>query len=292
MSLRFALSEGFGGMRRAVAMTLISTGTIALVVLSLGAFAAVVRHVESLLGSLRSQSEIEAFLREQVDSTSAAALQQQILSIGGVERVSYVSKERALEIFREQFGQDISRVLTFNPLPASIKVHIIDSALTARRVQSVVDEIRALPGVEDISYPRTVVEALDVRSREMTYLALVVGGLLAVAALFLVMNTVRLAMMGKRQMIELLLMAGATRGFVRGPFIVEGLVQGLAGGIIGSALLVAALDALNRNRVLGISWEHAVPLWFYGAVAALGILLGLVGSLLAVRSFFREAREG
>ena len=291
MSLRFAISEGFSGLRRAAAMTVVSIGTVAIVLLLLGSFALVVLNVESLFGSIRGQMELEVFLRDEVDSTAAVALGREILSLGGVANFKYVSKTEALRIFREEFGQDISKVLTFNPLPASLKIRLLDSALTASRVQAIVRQIRSLQGVEDIAYPRAVIETVENRARDVVWLSIAVGLLLLVASLFLVSNTVRLAMYSRRLMIRLLLLAGATRGFIRGPFLVEGFFQGFIGGVLGAVLLKVGIDAMTQHLVLGLQWGALVPLWFYGIVVAVGSLLGVVGSALSVRSYLRETTE-
>ncbi|MGB9773699.1 MAG: cell division protein FtsX [Bacteroidota bacterium] len=291
MSLRFAVSEGISGLRRATAMTVVSIGTVAIVLLLLGSFALVVLNVESLFGSIRSQMELEVFLRDEVDSTAAVALGREILSLGGVANFKYVSKTEALRIFREEFGQDISKVLTFNPLPASLKIRLLDSALTASRVQRIVRQIRSLQGVEDIAYPRAVIETVESRARDVVWLSIAVGVLLLLASLFLVSNTVRLAMYSRRLMIRLLLLAGATRGFIRGPFLVEGFFQGFIGGVLGAVFLKVGIDAMTQHLLLGLPWGALVPLWFYGIVVAVGTLLGLIGSALSVRSYLRETTE-
>jgi cell division transport system permease protein len=145
--------------------------------------------------------------------------------------------------------------------------------------------------VEDIAYPRAVIETVESRARDVVWLSIAVGLLLLVASLFLVSNTVRLAMYSRRLMIRLLLLAGATRGFIRGPFLVEGFFQGFIGGVLGAVFLKVGIDAMTQHLLLGLQWGALVPLWFYGIVVAVGSLLGVVGSALSVRSYLRETTE-
>jgi cell division transport system permease protein len=124
VSFSFAIKEGLSGFRRAKLSTAVSVLTISISLILLGMFAIVTKNAALLVESIRNKVEIEAFLTEPLKSSDVDSLRAKILGLPGVEKVTFISKEEAAKIFKQEFGEDISKVLEFNPLPPSFKIFL------------------------------------------------------------------------------------------------------------------------------------------------------------------------
>ncbi|MGA9115483.1 MAG: permease-like cell division protein FtsX [Bacteroidota bacterium] len=281
------------GFTRTKLSTALSVITIALSLLLLGAFAILTINASRFVEELRNRVELEAFLEEPPAREQTEALGGAITRIEGVERVQYVSQEEAARIFREEFGEEINVEVfpDFNPLPASFKVRLKDGYKTSReaaRIQAVLD---SLPGVDRVIYRKEFLELIDARTASAHMLALGLGVLVSLSAIFLVSNTIRLAIYAKRQIIRTMELVGATGSFIRMPFLLEGLIQGLLGGIAASAVLYALLEYAAPLVSADFASFIRMQPGFYLILAAAGMGLGLLGSIISVARFIRIARR-
>jgi cell division transport system permease protein len=232
---------------------------------------------------------MEAFLDEGLSEPQIDALLARISSIEGVSSVRYVSKDEAAAIFREEFGEDINKVLDFNPLPASAKIFLKDGYKTAKRAEIVYSEVVGIDGVEDVIYRKTLLEMLDERAKTFLWVALGIGIFITISSVFLVANTIRLAIYAKRKIIQTMKLIGATRRFIRTPFILEGLLQGLMGGLTASGIVFLIFNYLEAWISFQLSDFVKVDPWSYGIIVAAGCILGLVGSMISIRRFIGES---
>jgi cell division transport system permease protein len=289
MSFAYTVRESFSGFWRAKLSSLLSVATISISLILVGIFAAVTINASRLIDSLRSRLDMEAFLTEPVTDDDVAGLQSRIGSLEGVEKVDFVSKDEALNIFRKETGDDIAKVLDFNPLPPSFKITLREPYRTSAKTLAIYDRIAAIPGVDTVLYRRVLLELIDQRAASINKTMLGLGIAVSLTAIFLVANTIRLAITAKRRLIRTMELVGATRGFIRRPFIIEGVMQGLIGGLAASALMLLLFEYATRL----VSEEFApylrMPPLFYGSVVGTGMLLGLAGSLISVLRFVRPA---
>jgi cell division transport system permease protein len=232
---------------------------------------------------------MEAFLADQLSRTETDTLLTAIGRVSGVDSVRYVSKEEAAAIFREEFGEDIYKVLDFNPLPASAKVFLEDGFKNAKEAERIYGEIAALRGVEDVIYRKTLLEMLDKRARTFLWVALGIGIFITISSIFLVANTIRLAIYAKRKIIQTMKLIGATRRFIRIPFILEGLIQGSAGGLAAAAVVFAIFNYLENWVSVQLFDFVKVEPWYYGAIIIAGCILGFLGSVISIRRFIGES---
>jgi cell division transport system permease protein len=214
-------------------------------------------------------------------------MQQSILSLDGVETLSFVSKEDAARIFKEEFGEDIGDVLDFNPLPPSFKVGLRPSYRTADLAQTVADRVQAIAGVESVKYRKDFLEILDRRARTANSITLGLGIFISLSAVLLVSNTIRLAIYAKRKIIRTMELVGATRMFIRAPFVLEGVLQGVLGGCVAAAILVLLLGEGIRFVSPELAAYLEIPPTFFALVVGAGAVLGFVGSLISVARFIR-----
>jgi len=289
MSLSYTLKESISGFKRAKLSTFISIITISISLLLLGVFAVVTINTSRFIDSLRNAVEMEAFLQEPLTRDEITALQKRVTAIEGVARVVYVSKEEAAKIFKEEFGEDINTVIDFNPLPPSFKIFLSNTHKTVVQANAVYDKLVATEGIESVLYRKALLEFIDQKTATVHNVTLGLGILISLSAIFLVSNTIRLAIYAKRRLLRTMALVGATAGFIRIPFLLEGVIQGFFGGLLASGILYLLLE--YSSRLLSIEFTefiHMEPV-YYLSVLGCGIVLGLVGSIISVARFIRIA---
>lgn len=289
MQLGYLLKEGFSGFKRAKLSTAAAVFTISVSLLLLSFFTIFLINANSVIESLRSKVEMEAFLADYLKPDQIDGLRAKVGSIPGVERVRFVSKEEAAEIFKEEFGEDIKTVLDFNPLPASLKISLREDYRNVRGAQQVYDAVRKIDGVEEVIYRKSLLELLDRRARIFLLIALGAGVFITVSSIFLVANTIRLAIYAKRKIIQTMKLIGATRSFIRTPFIIEGLVQGAIGGLVAAGIVFLTFEYLERWVSIELMDFLQVKVYMYVVIVAVGLILGFVGSLISIRRFIGES---
>lgn len=288
MQIGYIFREGFSGFRRAKLSTFAAIATICVSLLLLGTFSILVVNANNVVESLREKVEMEAFLGDYLSPVETSIVKDSITSLPGVREARYVSKDSAAKIFKEEFGEDIHRVLDFNPLPASIKIFLKPEFRTAKGAESVYEMVKKIKGVDDVIYRKTLLEMLDRRATTLLWLVFGIGLFITISSVFLVANTIRLAIYAKRKIIQTMKLIGATKSFVRGPFILEGLVQGVVGGVLAAGILFLVFEYLARWISVELTdFVHVKPV-YYGIVVAVGCVLGFLGSAISIRRFISE----
>jgi cell division transport system permease protein len=206
-----------------------------------------------------------------------------------VRDITYISKEEAAEIFKQDFGEDIYKVLNFNPLPPSVKISLKSAYRTSVAAAGVYDAVQKIDGVEDVIYRKKLLEMLDNRAVALLWLMFGIGIFVTISSVFLVANTIRLAIYSKREIIRTMKLIGATRGFIRTPFVIEGLVQGFIGGCTSAAIVFVIFEYLGKWVSLQLTEFVRVEPYYYAIVVGVGCLLGILGSLISIRRFIGEA---
>lgn len=289
MQLRYLVKEGFSGFGRAKLSMVSAIITICISLLILSSFTILIINANSIVESLREKVEIEAFLQDDLTPEATLAIRNRIASITGVAETRYVSKDEAAAIFKDQFGEDIYSVLNFNPLPPSVKISLKSGYRTLKAATAVYDSVRTMSGVDDVIYRKDLLEMLDKRAVGLLWLLLGIGVFVTISSVFLVANTIRLAIYSKRTIIRTMKLIGATRGFIRTPFIVEGLVQGIIGGGASAGIVYVIFEYLGRWVSLQLSdFVHVTP-YYYAIIVGVGCLLGVLGSAVSIRRFIGES---
>lgn len=292
MSLSYTLRESLSGFTRTKLSSTISIITICISLLLLGVFATITIHASRFIETIRNRVELEAFIQEPVTAEEINDIATAIVSFEEVEKAVFISKEEAAQIFKQEFGEDITTVLDFNPLPPSFKISLQPGFRTAAGAQALFERLRTLKGIENVVYRRALLELIDRRADAVNRVTLGLGILISLSAILLVSNTIRLAIYAKRKLIRTMELVGATWAFIRLPFLMEGGIQGLLGGIFASGILYMVIEYGLRFASGELAGYAHMDLLFYLLVVAVGTLLGLVGSLISVVRFIRPAHSG
>ena len=288
MQLRYVLKEGFSGFKRAKLSMFAAVFTICVSLLLLSFFAILFLNANSVVNSLREKVEMEAFLNDQLSNDQITEVKGLVEMLDGVREVHYVSKEEAAKIFQQEFGEDIFKILNFNPLPASLKIFLKEGYKTAKHAESIVYQVKSLKGVDDVIYRKQLLEMLDERAKLFLWITFGIGIFITLSSVILVANTIRLAIYAKRKIIQTMKLIGATRGFIRLPFLLEGFLQGLLGGLIAAGIVFVLFNYLEQWLTVSLSQFVYVQPYYYSIIGGVGCVLGLFGSMISVRRFISE----
>jgi len=289
MSLSYTLRESVSGFTRTKLSSAVSILTICISLLLLGVFGILSINASRFIDALRDKVELEAFLEEPMTDEEISTLQATVVAIDGVEHVMFVSKDEAARIFKAEFGEDITAVLDFNPLPPSFKIRLAPASRTAAEAQRINDRLLTLTGISEVVYRKGLIELIDRRTEAVNSLTLGLGILVSLSAIVLVSNTIRLAIHAKRRIIETMSLVGATNTFIRLPFLLEGIIQGFLGGLLATGVLYLAFGRAIPflSPELG-AFLLTEPLYYLVVVGA-GTALGLFGSAISVTRYIRPS---
>ncbi len=292
MLLPYAFREGLAGFSRAkfsaaMAVTALSVALILIGIVGLLSWQGqqVAEWVKQRIG------EVQVFL-EPADDTAIERLRTRLVAEAGVDSVEYISTARAAEIFREEFGDEAAMFDDEMFLPASFRVRLdADHAISDSLVQFQ-ERVQTWAKVDTVAFERTLLSRVEHNVRIYSWTGMGIGLLVVLAALLLVGNTVRLTIYARRLLIRTMKLVGATDGFIRRPFLVEGILQGLIAGVV-AAVVVWALYTGMQGLVVGLGaegWPGGSAFLTLSGLILLGVLLGWLASWVAVRRFIRKVR--
>jgi cell division transport system permease protein len=291
--LSYTVREGLSGFKRAkfAAITATSALTIALVLISL--FSLLMWQGSRVVDLLRQRvGEVEVFVADAADERQTEAIGARLSATPGVQRVVYVSRAQHTEEYRRAFGDEASLLPDRDFLPASFRVQVAPRYAHADTLARMTAHFREMPRVEEVIYNQPLLVRVERNLGLFTPLAVGFGLVVLSAALFLVGNTIRLTVYARRMLIRTMKLVGATNSFIRRPFLVEGIAQGAAAGVLAGVLMVPlyglVLEAVPQLRDVG--WPGGSPIVMLLAIFATGVVLGWLGSWIAVRRFIKSVR--
>jgi cell division transport system permease protein len=275
--------EALTASRRAPLLSALGIVTIAFSLFAFGLFGLVAINIRRALEQVEERVEVRAFLGDSIEIESVAAAMKDIGEFPEVARVDYVSKEQALERARKEMGE-FADVFEAGVLPASIEVHLRPGMRSPAVVKSVADRIRTYHFVDDVRYGEEWVEKLYRLRTIATVAGIALGVAFAAVAVIIIGATIRMTVLARAKEISIMRLVGATDMFVRLPFLIDGLVKGVLGG------LLALLFVWIANRVVNVYFIQTIwfdrEMVFVGVVA--GALMGVLGSLVSVGRHLRR----
>lgn len=272
----------------------VGTVTVALTLVTL--FAVLAVNVENVARHISREIQVVVYLERPPAEGQLAGWLGTLRSEAAVEKITYVSQEEALNRFRQRLGNDAGLVdgVEVGVLPASLEIALREEYRKHSAILPLVERIRAIPGLGEVRYGSDWIGKFEAVLSLLHTVGLAVGGFLLAATLFIVSNTIRLTLFSRRDEIEIMGLVGATPLFIQLPFLIEGVVQGGIGGGVallgGYAMYQLGMQHGLAELLAAVGVEHVVFLPVSGQLLllAVGVALGLVGSLLALRRFGRE----
>jgi cell division transport system permease protein len=288
-ALRYSLDEALVSLWRGRRSGMLSTGTIALALAVLGGFLMVTLNLERLGAEWSRSAQMSVYLTDGVTPEERTAIETRLAPGPVVASREYVSKSDALTHFRATFG-DLSTVigtLDENPLPASYEVRFRATEQARTGADGLAASLRSLPGVVDVRYDQQWLSRLLGAVGIVRTIGVLLGSILTLAAALTVANVVRLALYARRDEIEIMRLVGAPQAYVRGPFIVEGVLQGGIGAVAALAALGAVFLAVRARYLeplaaaINLSSVRFLPFELAFALVVGGMVVGCVGGMVA-----------
>lgn len=288
--IKMFILDALKSLKRNKTITLASIVTVSATLFIFGVFLLVAQTINMGVESVESKVEIKAYLADGITTTEQSNVETIINAVEGVKEVYYETKEEAFENFKERLGEDNSILTGFsedrNPLPNSFVISL-EEPEAAMRVE---DALTGVRGVEDVGNERETVEKIIGLARLIRSMGVVIFIILVLVSLFLISNTIKLTVYSRRREIGIMKFVGATDWFIRWPFIIEGMIMGLVGGIIAFGVVYSAYRVIYADVTQSMFYAELVTpqfvlqnfSWQFGVT---GLVIGALGSFIALKRF-------
>ncbi len=289
--LVYFVSEAFQNIKANIVTSIVTIATIAISLAICGLFLGIFINLSNTLSSMGSQIQVIAYMRDGISFDAISNIKRDVAVMSEVESLEYISKEKAFSVFKEELkGQKgILEGLGANPFPASLEIKVKKLFRTPQGIRGLISKLKITSGIEDVQYGQEWLNRFFAFIKFIEVFALIIGGFLLLATVFIVSNTIRLAVYARREEIEILGLMGATGIFIKAPFLIEGIVEGFAGASLAIGLLYTVREVL----ILKISpiFTSLVDLpvsttYFSCGIIASGIILGILGSAISLKKRF------
>lgn len=271
---------------------IIAIMTISIALSIFGLFFILLINFNSIIDSFEERLNVVLYLNDGTAENDLERIRGFLASQKEVETFSYLSKEKALEGFKKRMGDNrgILEGLEINPLPSSFVVKFKKDFKDPSIVKGFVKKARGLKGIEDVGYGQEWIEKFEIFTDLAQMITFVIGGLLGLAGILIIYNTIKLTVYSRQEEIQIMSLVGATRGFIKGPFVLIGMIQGVLGSLLSLLILwvlyktfILKITAPIGN-ILGlglkqISFINTSQMLVYIVIS---FIIGIIGSTLAV----------
>jgi cell division transport system permease protein len=284
--------------RQNMFVNVVTIGTITLALLIVSLFLLVFVNLESVTDTWSERVQVTAYFDKEISGQEQAALRARIMAIPGASSVAFVSRDEALKRFRERLRGQQTLLEGVGPeiLPASFEISLKRSSRDTAGIESFVSNLRRVPGIGEVQYGEEWVRRFNTFLNFMRLLGALLASFLVIAVVFIISNTIKLTIYARREELEVMSLVGATRFFIKAPFLIEGILQGSIGALLAMALLFGLYEGFLHNAGSFLTFNPAaaglsfLPPEYVGAMVAAGILLGFVGSLTSLNRFMTPRR--
>ena len=287
----YLFSEGFHSIFTHGFMSFAAVCMIVCCLLIMGSFSLVAVNAENMFSDLEQENQFTAYIDENLTQEEARALQDDIEAVPNAARAEFETKEQA----QEEFEADYEGNPLFDSLPSTVyrdRFHIyLEDISQLTQTESAVQQVE---GVASTKSAPEIAEGFTVIRNIAGAVALILVVILLLVSLFIISNTIKLATFNRREEIAIMKMCGATNAFVRWPFVFEGMILGLTGALVGFflqwgvyALVSRAISTSDTIQLIKVLAFQPMALWVLGAFLITGLVIGVVGSMLAIRKFLQ-----
>ncbi|MEI6212865.1 MAG: permease-like cell division protein FtsX [Desulfuromonadales bacterium] len=303
---RPALSgDGFGGrggyffrraltnIRQNVFVNVVTIGTITLALLIVSLFLLIFVNLENAAENWSQRVQVTAYFDKDIPAKDQSLLRGRIMALPGAQNVTYITHEEALKRFKVRLRGQETLLEGVRPetLPTSFEIALTRSHRDTEGVERFVAQLKKVPGITEVQYGEEWVRRFNSFLAVMRLLGGLLGAFLLVAVVFIVSNTIKLTIYARRDELEVMSLVGATRFFIKAPFLFEGVIQGAAGAAIALTLLFILYEGVLYNAGNFLAFTPAVsglaflPPEYLAALLLTGSLLGFIGSLSSLKRF-------
>ena len=290
-TLKYFFKEALKSMKRNGLMTLASISTVALSLFMLGVFLCGVINLNNMASSLENQVQLSIYLKDGLTTDQIMAVGKQIKAIPNLKHLEFVNKEQAMKEFKARIGdqqQLVNALGDVNPLPNSYVLTFDNPS----DVKATAKLAATFQGVESTHYGQDIVEELFRITQVIRIGGIVLIAFLAAATLFIISNTIRLTVFARRKEIAIMKYVGATNGFIRWPFLIEGMLLGLVGAVIAVLCVGEFYHFITMEVSESLAFFPLVPMFpfFYDVAIYIlggGIVVGAIGSTISLKQYMK-----
>ena len=269
----------------------VAISMITLSLLILGIFMLLAENLDHAVQQWQGKTRVNVYFDPDASADQIRAVEGYLASQSALSRRTFVSREEALVRFKSYFANvaELVQQLDQNPFPPSFEIDIDPRYIQTPTFDDQMSALRRMPGVEQVQFDWDWLARLKKLVNVLNIIGLIAGGILAIAAAFTIANVIRLTMMLYREEIDIMRLVGATERIIRGPFLVEGFLQGTIGGVLAAVILYVAFFAAremlepSRSLLWGFLFTTFLPWQKVAALVAGGTIAGWFGSWLSVR---------
>jgi len=280
------LKEAILGFTRAKTMTFFAVLVTGFSLLVLGLFSLALLNLNVLIRYLENKVEIVVYLTDDAEPGLVGLALEDLSRIEGVNQVRYVSKEEALESFRADLGpdSDLLQDLEVNPVPASFNITMKPGYRDTLHVKRVADEAKVLNFVEEVDYGRDWLRRMDIFKHVVSVVGATSGALLGLVAVILISSAIKIAVFSRQKEIFIMKIVGATNGYIRRSFLLEGFLKGTIGGLLAAGMIYA-VSQIFTSKIMPIASFSDL---YYLYTLLVGAVMGLVGSWISLGRYLRR----
>ncbi len=260
--------------------------SIALVLFLLGSLGLLLLNTKKMADHFKEQITISVFLKENAKEIEISQLKQNLTMAEYTKTATYISKEKAAEKYSEEIGEDFVDFLGYNPLKNSIDVNLNADFVLPEKIKEIATDLAAKDYVQEVSYDKPLVGLLAENVKKIGFWILVASGIFTFIAVLLINSSIRLSIYSKRFIIKTMQMVGATKMFIRKPFIWTNIKLGMIGALIAIIAIIGVLFYVNSLfPSLEIFKDASIFIFLFLAVFGLGILISLLSTFFATQRF-------
>ena len=263
-----------------------------------GLFGVIVIQAKTLTSIIRENIEVQIFLHKNLSDNEVKNIgrtleaKAYVLQKESGSGVTFISQEKAAENFLESTGEDFTKFLSDNPLRDSYTIAIAEEYQTPEQIEEIVEEIKGMKGVFEVTYMADLVESIN---QNLTKVAIVLGGfinILIFTVVMLINNTIKLALFSQRFHNRSMQLVGATRGFIRKPFLTRAFFFGMLAGLIASALLFGIIEYTKANiDGFALLQNYTLLYYLFGGLVLIGAMLSTFSTLQAVNKYLNMSLD-
>ena len=263
--------------------------SISLVLVMVGLLGLIVLHGKNLSNFVKENIVLNVVIKENAGDNEIFSLQSNLEKNESIKSTQFISKESAAKNLSNDLGEDFVKFLGYNPLSASIDVYLKADFANKERIQKLVAKLKKKEIVKDVIYQESLIDMVNENLKSISLVIIAFGFTLLLIAIALINNTIRLAMYSQRFIIRSMQLVGATKSFIRKPYIVSGMIHGLMGGIVAILLLLSTLYiAKTKMPELAMLQNYVEFGFLFAAIIFMGIIISILSTYFAVNKYLNQ----
>ena len=263
--------------------------SISLVLVMVGLLGLIVLHGKNLSNFVKENIVLNVVIKENAGDNEIFTLQSNLEKNESIKSTQFISKESAAKNLSKDLGEDFVKFLGYNPLSASIDVYLKADFANKERIQKLVTKLKKKEIVKDVIYQESLIDMVNENLKSISLVIIAFGFTLLLIAIALINNTIRLAMYSQRFIFRSMQLVGATKGFIRKPYIVSGMIHGLLGGIVAILLLLSTLYiAKTEMPELAMLQNYVEFGVLFTAIILMGIIISIFSTYFAVNKYLNQ----